>query len=478
MDLINKFYNKSLTPVQLKNEILKNDLSAFIYKSFNTINQGVKYKHNWHIDLIAEYLQEIEKGKIKRLIINVPPRSLKSVCISVAFPAWLLGKKPNSRIIVASYSEKLSLKHSTDSRLIVSSNWFQELFPEFQLNPSQNEKYKFATIQNGYRFATSVGGSLTGEGGDILIVDDPHNPQQVMSEKYRLKTLEWFSNTFVSRLNDKKNGVIIIVMQRLHQNDLTGYLLDKNKEDWNLLSIPSIEEEDKIYSIGNFKKLRKKNEILHPEREGEKEIERIKKDMGTYVFSAQYQQKPAVKEGNMIKSQWIKRYFAQNINQDKIFLSFDTAIKAGINNDPTVCSVWSEKDNNLYLINIYREWLEYPDLKRLSINLINRYNPNAVLIEDKASGQSLIQDLKKITKTPIIAIKVSKDKITRLASVSPYFESGNIFLPTEANWLVAYENELFSFPFCEHDDQVDSTSQFLEWYKNNNIVKNVRIRKL
>ena len=211
MDLIKKFYNKSLTPTQLKNEILKNDLSAFIYKSFNTINQGVKYKHNWHIDLIAEYLQEIEKGKIKRLIINMPPRSLKSVCISVAFPAWLLGKKPNSRIIVASYSEKLSLKHSTDCRLIVSSKWFQELFPEFQLNQSQNEKYKFATTQNGYRFATSVGGSLTGEGGDILIVDDPHNPQQVMSEKYRLKTLEWFSNTFVSRLNDKKNGIIIIV---------------------------------------------------------------------------------------------------------------------------------------------------------------------------------------------------------------------------------------------------------------------------
>ena len=254
--------------------------------------------------------------------------------------------------------------------------------------------------------------------------------------------------------------------------------MDKKKEDWDLLSIPAIEEEDKMYSIGNFKKLRKKNEILHQEREGEKEIERIKKDMGTYVFSAQYQQKPAVKEGNMIKSQWIKRYNASNINLDKIFLSFDTAIKAGINNDPTVCSVWSEKDNNLYLINIYREWLEYPDLKRLSINLINRYNPNAVLIEDKASGQSLIQDLKKITKIPIIAIKVSKDKITRLASVSPYFESGNIFLPTEANWLVAYENELFSFPFCEHDDQVDSTSQFLEWYKNNNIVKNVRIRKL
>ena len=227
MDLISDFCSKNITPTQLKNEVLRNDLSAFIHKSFNTINPSVKYSHNWHIDLIAEYLKEVYNGNIKRLIINIPPRSLKSVCISVAFPALILGKNPSSRIIVASYSEILSLKHSTDCRIIINSQWFKKLFPDFQLNQSQNEKHKFATTQNGYRFATSIGGSLTGEGGDILIVDDPHNPQQIMSDKYRLKTIEWFSNTFVSRLNDKKNGVIIIVMPRLHQNDLVGYLLSK-----------------------------------------------------------------------------------------------------------------------------------------------------------------------------------------------------------------------------------------------------------
>ena len=162
MDLIDKFYKKNITPTQLKNEVLKNDLSAFIHKTFNTINPGVKYLHNWHIDLIAEYLKEVYNGNIKRLIINIPPRSLKSVCVSVAFPAWVLGQKPYSRIIVASYSEILSLKHSTDCRIVVSSKWFQKLFKDFQLNQTQNEKHKFATTQNGYRFATSIGGSLTG----------------------------------------------------------------------------------------------------------------------------------------------------------------------------------------------------------------------------------------------------------------------------------------------------------------------------
>ena len=479
MDLLNDFVNKKISTSDLKKEILKYDFSAFIHKTFCTINPGVKYNHNWHIDLIAEYLKEVYKGNIKRLIINVPPRSLKSVCVSVAFPAWILGNKPNSRIIVASYSELLSLKHSTDCRLVVSSDWFKNTFPEFELNPSQNEKHKFATTENGYRFATSVGGSLTGEGGDFLIVDDPHNPQQVMSEKYRAKTLEWFSNTFISRLNDKKNGVIIIVMQRLHPNDLVGYLLGKEDNGWTLLSIPAIAEKDTYYSIGNFEKFRKKGDILHPSREGIKEIRSIKKDMGSYVFSAQYQQNPITKEGGMIKENWIKRY-QQNIIPSKIFLSFDTAIKAGIKNDPTVCTAWGEKDNNLYLLEVYREWLEYPELKKKTTELIKKWNPELVLIEDKASGQSLIQDLKKTERTPIIGIKVIKDKITRFASISALFEAGRVFLPIDKLWLADYENELYNFPFCEHDDQVDSTSQFLEWYKNheNNINSTLRIRRI
>jgi len=323
-----------------------------------------------------------------------------------------------------------------------------------------------------------VGGTLTGEGGDILILDDPHNPQHIMSEKYRAKTISWFSNTFVSRLNDKKNGVIIIIMQRLHSRDLCGYLLDKNPDSWTLLSIPAIENEDKTYSIGNFTKFRSRGEILHPDREGRAEIEQIKLDMGSYIFAAQYQQKPITDEGNIIKDTWIKRYTTPT-HYTKIFLSFDTGIKAGIKNDPTVCTVWGEREGNLYLLQVYRDWLEYPDLKRIAIDLIKTWAPHAILVEDKASGQSLLQDLRREIRYPLIPIKVSKDKITRLAAVSVMFESGKVFLPTEATWLPDYENELYSFPFCDHDDQVDSTTQFLEWYKNGTTgSREVRIRML
>lgn len=453
---------------KLKSFVLTSDLSSFISKTFTTINPGVRYLHNWHIDLIAEYLQQVYEGNIRRLIINMPPRYLKSVAVSVAFPSWILGNKPNERVIVASYSELLAIKHSTDSRLVVTAPWFKELFPEFELSNFQNEKHKFSTQENGYRFATSVGGTLTGEGGNFLIVDDPHNPQQILSPKYRQKTLDWFENTFASRLNDKKKGVIVVVMQRLHENDLSGYLLSKSG-DWTHLNIPAIAEDDAEYKIGNFYKERCKGEILHEAREGLKEINQIKRDLGSYSFSAQYQQNPVSKSEGMIKEEWIQ-YYDKNKTPicSNIVLSFDTAIKTGIKNDPTVCTVWGMYENNYYLLDLYREWLEYPSLKKRVNELVQIWEPEAILIEDKASGQSLIQDFKKETELNIIPIKVSKDKVTRFAAVTATFEAGRVFIPNEIEWLADFERELFAFPSCEHDDQVDSVSQYLQWVKNRN----------
>jgi len=479
MKNLKNLINGKITLYEFRNIILQKDISAFIQKTFETINTETEYIHNWHIDLISTYLSEIYKGNIKRLIVNIPPRSLKSISISVAFPAWILGQNPSARIIVASYSEVLSLKHSTDCRLVVSSDWYKEVFPNFQINPKQNEKYKFATTKNGYRFATSVGGSLTGEGGNYLIIDDPHNPQQIMSEKYRQKTLNWFSNTFSSRLNDKKKGVIIIVMQRLHPNDLTGYLLSKGENLWHHLSIPAIAEKNEKISIGGFRKCRKKGELLHSQRESKKEIERIKIEMGSYIFSAQYQQNPVSINAGMLKPKWIRRYKLNEIKPLKnITLSFDTAIKVGEKNDPTVCTVWSMKENNYYLVESYREWLEYPSLKKFAIDLIEKWNPDNILIEDKASGQSLIQDLKQEISHPVIGIKVSKDKITRFASISALIEAGRVFFPSDALWLADFENELYLFPNCEHDDQVDSLTQFLNWMKNRPKEAKLKIRRI
>ena len=459
---------------EIEKEIYNNSLNYFIERSFYIINQGQKFINNWHIGAISEALNEVYNGNIKRLLINMPPRYLKSVCVSVAFPAWILGKDPTKRIIVASYSEKLAIKHSTDCRLILESSWYKRVFNNTILSRTQNQKYKFSTTQNGYRFATSVGGTLTGEGGDILIIDDPHNPQNVLSEKQRDKVLKWYDNTFSSRLNDKKNGAIIVVMQRLHENDLSGHLLEKG--GWVHLNLPAIFEEETIINIGNFNKIIKKGELLFEKREGKEEIERIKKDMGEYVFNCQYQQKPMTENSGIFSKKWLQ-YYNENINFENIYLSFDTAIKAGINNDPSVCTIWGKYKNNYYLIDLYREWLEYPDLKRKSIQLINKWQPRAILIEDKASGQSLIQDLKKELSYNVIPIKVVKDKITRFASITPIFEAERIFIKDKTNWLFDLEYELLTFPNSQHDDQVDSISQFLNWIENNNL-KEYKIRYL
>lgn len=459
---------------EIEKEIYINSLNYFIERSFYIINQGQKFINNWHIGAISEALNEVYNGNIKRLLINMPPRYLKSVCVSVAFPAWILGKDPTKRIIVASYSEKLAIKHSTDCRLILESSWYKRVFNNTILSRTQNQKYKFSTTQNGYRFATSVGGTLTGEGGDILIIDDPHNPQNVLSEKQRDKVLKWYDNTFSSRLNDKKNGAIIVVMQRLHENDLSGHLLEKG--GWVHLNLPAIFEEETTINIGNFTKIVKKGELLFEKREGKEEIERIKKDMGEYVFNCQYQQKPMTENSGIFSKKWLQ-YYNENINFENIYLSFDTAIKAGMNNDPSVCTIWGKYKNNYYLIDLYREWLEYPDLKRKSIQLINKWQPRAVLIEDKASGQSLIQDLKKELSYNVIPIKVVKDKITRFASITPVFEANRIFIKDKSNWLFDLEYELLTFPNSQHDDQVDSISQFLNWIENNNL-KEYKIRYL
>ena len=226
--------------INYKNQIVRGDFASFIKQSFYSVNPATKYLHNWHIDLIAEYLNACEQGEIKRLIINIPPRSLKSIAVSVAWPAWLLGHDPSRRIIAASYSQNLSLKHSLDSRLVMNSAWYKKIFPSVKIASDQNEKAKFVTTKRGFRIATSVGGAITGEGGNFLIVDDAHNPINIMSEVQRQSTLDWFDQTFASRLDDKRQGVFVVVMQRLHEGDLCGHLL--NKGGWEHLKLPAIAE--------------------------------------------------------------------------------------------------------------------------------------------------------------------------------------------------------------------------------------------
>ena len=456
-------------------ELLTLDFSTFIGKVLSTVDPSATYHPNWHIDLIAEYLEAARRKEISRLIINMPPRSLKSVCVSVAWPAWLLGHDPRSRIIASSYASSLSLKHSIDSRLVITSPWYQSVFPEVRISRDQNEKYKFITTQRGYRLATLVGGSVTGEGGNYLIIDDPLNPSQAMNTLRREAANRWFDHTFASRLDNKKHGVIVLVMQRLHQHDMTGHLLAKG--GWEHLCLPAIAIQNEVHHFGAIHKEREEGELLHPNREDEGVVARAKIEQGSAAFAAQYQQAPQTEDNGVIQASWIGRYKTQPPNFKRIVQSWDTAIKIGVHNDPSACLTFGEWDGKSYLLDAYVAKKEYPELKRMCFSLAERFRPHVVLIEDKASGQQLLQDIRRETMLPVIACTPKQDKFTRFAAISALIEAGRLILPEQANWLADFEEELFSFPNTKYDDQVDALSQYFDWLKKEMWDK-FQIRKL
>ncbi len=456
--------------------LLRTRLAAFTRKTFATVDPGAAYKHNWHIDLIAEYLEACTRREITRLVINVPPRYLKSISVSVAWPAWLLGKNPSERILAASYAEILALKHSMDCRLVIQSDWYRRVFPGTVLTGDQNEKRKFVTTARGHRFATSVGASTIGEGGRFLIVDDPLNAAQAVSDVERERANTWFDQGFSTRLDDKENGVIVLVMQRLHADDLSGHLLAKG--GWEHLCIPAVAEARTVIDFGRVKVVREPGDILHLARESAEAIQRQKTAMGSYAFAGQYQQKPAPAEGGIFKGHWFARYRERQEAYTMIAQSWDTAVKKGQHHDPSCCTTWGIRPDGYDLLHTLVARLEYPELKKLMLRHAADWEPGAVLIEDKASGQQLLQDLRRETALPLIAIQPLDDKITRAMAESALIESGKVALPIHAAWLPDYEMEMLTFPNAAHDDQVDSTTQFLKWARGREHAPGLRIRRL
>lgn len=447
-----------------RNQALRGDFTSFVKKCFVTLSPATAFLDNWHIDLIGEYLNACQRREIRRLIINMPPRALKSVCVSVAWPAFLLGHNPSERIMTASYAAGLSVKHALDCRRVMQASWYAEVFPKTVLARDQNEKHKFATSQFGHRIATSVGGTATGEGGDFLIMDDPQNPAQVMSDVQRAIAAEWFDHTFATRLDDKRNGVIVLVMQRLHEADLTGHLLAKG--GWEHVCLPAIADRRCVYRMGSVIKQRERWELLHSVREGEAQMQAIKRELGSYAFAAQYQQNPLPMDAGMVRRHWFLRYTALPEQFERVVQSWDTAIKAGSSNDCSVCVTMGEALMQHYVLDVTVMRVEYPELKRVVESHALQWQADAVLIEDKASGQNLLQDLRRVkTMPPLIAIMPKHDKVTRFAAVSAMIEAGQVVLPHDAVWLAEFEREVLAFPQAKQDDQVDALSQYLGWVR-------------
>src|SRR5665213_3356018 len=377
--------------------LLRNDFVTFIERSFYELNPHADFIMGQYIDLLAAALEKCRTGQTKRLIVNLPPRTLKSHAASVAFPAWLLGHNPAKQIICASYGQDLADKHARDCRTIMGSSFYKDTFPRTRLSADKSSVNDFMTTAQGFRMSTSVGGVLTGRGADMLILDDILKPDDALSETRRRAANDWFFNTLLSRLNSKEDGVIILVMQRLHQEDLVGEVMER--ERWEVLSLPAIAiEAERIpfegpLGPGTF--IRATGNALHPERDSVETYQKIRATIGEYHFQSQYQQTPMPLEGGLIKREWLQYYSpAAKPEFRMIVQSWDTANKAGELNDYSGCTTWGMCDGKFYLLHVYRMRLNFPLLKRAAKELYERFDPRKVVIEDKASGTALIQELK------------------------------------------------------------------------------------
>jgi len=458
---------KDLSPREY-DVILRSDLGWFAERCFCELNPQAPFLPSWHIKVIAAKLMAVREGKIRRLIITLPPRHLKSLLASIAFPAWCLGHDPSAQILCVSYAQDLADKHARDCRAIMMSGWYRRIFPT-RLSPHRHAVQEFVTTRQGYRLATSTGGVLTGRGADLILIDDPSKPEEALSDARRNATNEWYLNTLYSRLNDKCRGGIVIIMQRLHEDDLVGHVL--GQEPWEVVSFPAIAEADEVHAIetiwGPRCFTRRPGEALHPAREPLLVLENIRRTIGEYNFAGQYQQSPAPLGGGLVKAEWFKHY-RENERPDRferIVQSWDTANKASELSDFSVCTTWGVRDKKVYLLGLLRQRLEYPALKRAVREQQNLYHANEILIEDKASGTQLIQELIADGCHGVTRYQPDCDKIMRMHAQTAMVENGFVHIPESAPWLAEYLHEMTVFPNGKHDDQVDSTAQFLDWFK-------------
>jgi predicted phage terminase large subunit-like protein len=299
----------------------------------------------------------------------------------------------------------------------------------------------------------------------FFIIDDPQKPIDAQSDAQRNRLNQWFSNTLMSRLDNKEMGAIIVVMQRVHLNDLTGYLTDSS-QDWTVLSLPAIAETDEKIAIGdNEFHIRRAGEALHPQHESLESLQKQQLILGPEVFAAQYMQRPAPQGGVMIRREWL-RYYDRAPERDyraDLVLSLVTAAKGGAQNDFSVCTIWLFVDKQYYLLDVIRDRYEYPLLRSTVLAVAERYKPDIVLIEDASTGTALAQDLREVHCYRVELVPVEHDKIGRLYVQQAKFAAGRVFFPRGAPFLPTLEAELLTFPQGKHDDQVDSISQALAY---------------
>lgn len=473
-------------------------LKRFTELAWHVIEPSTSFIGNWHLDVMAEHLEAVYRCQINDLLINMPPRHMKSIEVAVMFPAWVWTVEPSLKWLFSSYAQSLSVRDSVKMRRLVSSPWYQERWGNvFALTGDQNEKIKFENDKTGYRMATSVGGSNTGEGGDILVCDDPHNVEERESDVMREGAIDWWSNVMSTRINNPKKRRRIVVMQRVHEHDLSGHLLDQG--GWHHLNLPAEYEGGKCIVTGcvfhwDKDPRKEEREVLWKERFGKAEIQQLKKDLKEYGAAAQLQQRPAPAEGGILKRHWWKYWChagqedtlpAVRVKQmdgsylevravplpwgfDREVQSWDLAFKDLTTSSYVVGQQWGKQGPDCFLKDQVRGQFDFVS----TLGAVRAFNqthklPSVKVVEDKANGPAIISSLR--GEIPgLIPKGVTGDKHARAAAYTHVVHAGNCYLPHPqiAPWVETFINECATFPNGEYDDQVDAWSQAMdELYK-------------
>lgn len=456
---------KSVTQSQVLDALARERLLPFLMMVFEHLNPNQPpLRPSWYLRAMCYWLERVERGELLRSMIWLQPRALKSITVAVAFPCWILGRDPSKEIMVAAYGGALSGQHADHRRSVLKSEWYRKLFPQTRIAPGGDRQDEIITTMHGRCLSISVGGRVTGSGADFLILDDIMKADEANSEAVRAAMKNWIDSAATQRLNPLGIGAIISIQQRLHEDDLPAYLRDKG---YACLCLPAIAQRDIVIDIAPGRTyLFRRNEVLCPELVSREQLEQKRLESGRQVFSAQYLQEPVALEGNLIQLEHFRRFECEILRHqfEKVFISWDSATSSSPTADWSVGTVWGHLAGRLFLVEIYRQRVEYFELKRAVIAMQRKWRADRVLMEDANAGTGLIQEFRKSGPFPLIRCRPTIGKELRLIAQTGQIEEGRVYLPAELDGLDGMLGELRAFPHGRHDDIVDSLSQMLEYW--------------
>jgi predicted phage terminase large subunit-like protein len=472
----------------LKAEIARRNFSEFVAHAWPVLEPQIPFVSGIHVEAICSHLQAVTEGKIRNLIINVPPGHAKSLLTAVFWPAWVWIDHPETRWLFSSYSAVLAVRDSVKCRRLIESDWYQERWGDrFTLTSDQNQKQRYENDRTGYRIATSVGGSATGERADIVVVDDPHSVGQSESDLERRAAVEWWNGTMATRLNDFATGHKVVIQQRLHEADLTGDLLVRG--GYELLCLPAEFEPDRasVTAIGWRDPRTKAGQLLWAEKVTAVDLAELKTTLGSYRYAGQYQQRPSPAGGGIFQRHWWRYWHPPNTappavevrmpdgeirhirsviqpqTQQQIVQSWDLTFKGETTSDYVVGQVWGATGADRYLLDQRRGKWSFPETReQIRILSLEWPQTQAILVEDKANGSAIVAELQHSIGR-MVPVNPEGGKLVRAHAVCAQVEAGNVYVPHPATapWVEDFIEEATIFPAGRHDDQVDCLTQAL-----------------